>query len=343
MTSVARVAATSSAGDAARRRRGRTRSDRMSSTLSPASACPNATTSTSSISASAARNEADVANVTPTRRIAVRRCCARGRRGCRPRTRASRRSPSGACTDTTTIAPPTITSTRPGSSPGLWRRCSIGSVASVRNTSSAAARRQAEVVDAVALGRRRRRARSRRASTPCPRSRSACSRCAAPGTSAVDVGEVVAHDRHGLAQLLGGRADRECRNCSVSRTQPMSIEHSPSGSSVPDDELGRAAADVDHEIRRGLAETRRSRPRNSRRASSSPESSSGRTPSTLLGRVEEVVAVRRVARRAGRRRAHALDAELVDDVAVLAQRGERALDRVGMQAARVGRRLDRAA
>ena len=63
-------------------------------------------------------------------------------------------------------------------------------------------------------------------------------------------------------------------------------------------------------------------------------SSSGRTPSDLLGGVEEVVAVRRVARRAGRRRAHALDAEVVDHLAVLAQRRERALDRVGMQAAR---------
>ena len=47
--------------------------------------------------------------------------------------------PNVRSTETRITAPPTITSTRPGSRPGLWRRSAAGSVARVRKTSSAAA------------------------------------------------------------------------------------------------------------------------------------------------------------------------------------------------------------
>ena len=111
------------------------------------------------------------------------RSSGRGRRGCRPRRPASRRSPSAACTDTTTITPPTITSTRPGSSPGLCAplRDRLGRERAEDLLGRGA--RQPEVVDALALATRRHRARSRPSSTPCPRCRSASSRCAAPGTA----------------------------------------------------------------------------------------------------------------------------------------------------------------
>ena len=47
--------------------------------------------------------------------------------------------------------PPTITSARASSNPGLWIRSASRSVASVRNTSSMAVRREREVVDQVAV------------------------------------------------------------------------------------------------------------------------------------------------------------------------------------------------
>ena len=272
-----------------------------------------------------------MANVTPTRRITVRRCCGRGRRGCRPRTRASRRSPSAACTATTTIAPPTITSTRPGSSPGLWRRRAIGSVASVRNTSSAAARVSrkwwmrslSDGVDAeLDRGHRPHRARGP--------DRASCA-CARAGNRAVDVGEVVAHDRHRLAQLLGRRRIGvqellgEAHAADVDRHQPVGLVGA-------DDELGRAAADVDDEVRRGLRRGRRSRrgtrgaplPRRSaaRAARRARCSAGSKNSSRFVASRDALVAVVRT---------RATSCAAIDAV-VLAQHGDRALDRVGIAA-----------
>ena len=137
----------------------------------------------------------------------LRRSSGRGRRGCRPPRRASRRSPSAASPTTTTITPPTITSTRPGSRPGLCRRCAIGSVASVRKISSAAARDRrkwwmrslSRRVDAE-LDRAHRPHRARRADERL--------RVRGAGNRAVDVGEVVAHDRHRRRSAPRASADR---------------------------------------------------------------------------------------------------------------------------------------
>ena len=53
-----------------------------------------------------------------------------------------------------------------------------------------------------------------------------------------------------------GAGGSDSRYCSVTRTQPMSSDTRPVGASVPSDELGRAAADVDDEVRRGRVEIR---------------------------------------------------------------------------------------
>ena len=159
-----------------------------------------------------------------------------------------------------------------------------------------------EVVDAVARAPRRRRARSRPASTPCRPSRPASRR---PPRRA----------RAGRRRR-GGRArptppgsaprrsaDRQCRNCSVSRTQPMSIEHSAVGLVGADDELGRAAADVDDEVRARLGEaggrargTRAAPPRRrtaARAARRAPARPGRRTSSRLLASRDALVAVAR--------------------------------------------------
>ena len=134
-------------------------------------------------------------------------------------------------TDTTTITPPTITSTRPGSRPGLWRRRAIGSVASVRKISSAAARVSRKWwMRSLSL-----------ASTPSsiapivhtvPAVPISVLACAAPGTArSTSARWSRTTDTATLSSsALGGS---ECRNCSVSRTHPTSTEISPSGSSVP--------------------------------------------------------------------------------------------------------------
>ena len=75
-------------------------------------------------------------------------------------------------------------------------------------------------------------------------------------------------------------------------------------------------------------------PRNESAASSSPESSSGVTPERVVRGGEELVAVRRVARRARGGGAHRGDAVLVERGAVLAQHRDRALDRLGRERAR---------
>ena len=90
----------------------------------------------------------------------------------------------------------------------------------------------------------------------------------------------------------------------MSRTQPTSIEISPSGSVDADDELGRPAADVDDEVGLGLGEPGgRARELEARLFLAAEQL--GPDAEQLLDRIEEVVAVRRVARRAGRGDAHA--------------------------------------
>ena len=214
-------------------------------------------------------------------------------------------------TATTTIAPPTITSTRPGSSPGLCRRCAIGSVASVRNTSSAAARVSRKWWMRVArrrvdaeLDRGQRPHRSRRPDRASwrvrtrreprgRRRRGGRARPTPPGSAP------------------RASADRECRNCSVRRTQPMSIEISPSGSSVPTMNSVEPPPTSTTRYGSGSVEAGGRAEELEPRLLVAREQL-GPHAEQLLGRVEELVAVRRVARRARRRRAHALDAEVVD-------------------------------
>ena len=157
-------------------------------------------------------------------------------------------------TDTTTITPPTITSTRPSSRPGLCRRRAIGSVASVRKMSSAASRlRRRWLMRSLSL-----------ASTPSSiarhrphRARGADQRLGARGARhrAVDVGEVVAHDRHRDAQLLGARRIRvqhllgQAHAADVDRDQAFGLGHA-------DGELRRAAAHVDDQKGRRLGQAR---------------------------------------------------------------------------------------
>ena len=167
--------------------------------------------------------------------------------------------------------------------------------------------RQPEVVDALAVATRRRRARSRPSSTPCPRSRSASSRSRrrAPSRSTSARWSRTTDTR--LAQLLGRRADRAWRNCSVSRTQPMSIDISPSGASVPTMNSVEPPPTSNDEVRPGLGRARRSRPgTSSARLFLAGEQLGSDAEHAASAGVEEVVAVRRVTRRAGRRRAHAL-------------------------------------
>ena len=150
---------------------------------------------------------------------------------------------------------------------------------------------------------RRHRARSRRSSTRCRRSRSASSAGRAPGTArSTSARWSRTTDTATLSSsALGGS---ECRNCSVRRTQPTSIEIRPVGLVGADDELGRAAADVDHEIGLGLARARPSRRELEPRFFLAAEEL-GPYAEQLLDRIEEVVAVRRVARGARRGGAHA--------------------------------------
>ena len=190
--------------------------------------------------------------------------------------------------------------------------------------------RQAEVMDALALARVD--AELDRAHRP-HRARGADQRLRVRGAGnrAVDVGEMVAHDRHRDAQLLGGRRIGvqellgEAHAADVDRDQAV-------GTVGADDELGRAAADVDHEVRLGLGEPdRRARELEARLLLAAEEL--GPHAEQLLDRIEEVVAVGGVARRAGRGGAHAGDAVTRDRFLVLADDVERARDRFGVEPA----------
>ncbi len=220
-------------------------------------------------------------------------------------------------TPTTTIAPPTITSTRPGSSPGLSTPLGDRLGREHPEHLLGGGPREAETVDPIAAARDPRRARSRRASTPCRR----CRRASSPGGGArhqtVDVGEMIADDRDGLAQLLGfGRIAvqellGETHAADVDRAQPFGLV-------AARDELRGAAADVHHEVRPRFGET----------GGGAEVFEPGlvlageqlRTDAEhLLRRPEEIVAVLRVARCARRGRPHLLDRQLVDGAAVPAR------------------------
>ena len=159
-------------------------------------------------------------------------------------------------------------------------------------------------------------ARRRPRSSPCRPARPGGGPRRAGGQLADHVLEVGLRHRDGSAQLLGPRAGRCWRNFSVSRTQPMSTDTTPSGSVGADDELGRAAADVDDEERaRRRGRARRWRRRRRGGPPRRPTAARAGAPSDLGGGVEEVVAVGGVAGGRGGRCPHPLDAVAVHDLA----------------------------
>ena len=168
--------------------------------------------------------------------------------------------------------------------------------------------RQPEVVDALALGRvdaeLDRGHRPHRARGPDQRLRVARRR--APRGRRRRGGRARPTRPGSAPRRVGGS---ECRYCSVSRTQPMSTEISPSGSSVPTMNSVEPPPTSTTRYGSGSVEAGGRAEELERAPLPRPQSSSGRTPSSCLGRVEELVAVRRVARRARRGHAHALDAE----------------------------------
>ena len=119
------------------------------------------------------------------------------------------------------------------------------------------------------------------------------------------------------------------------RTHPTSTDIEPSGAVGADDELGRAAADVDDEVRRvaGTVELGgRAEERERGLLVTGEQLELG--AEDLRRRPEEVVAVGRVARRARRGRADASTPPSSSMTRpVLAQRRQRALDRVGREPA----------
>ena len=203
---------------------------------------------------------------------------------------------------TSTAVPPTITSTRPGSRPGLWARCCGGLGGEGAEHVLGRGARQTEVVDAlgVVLGEaeldrgdggdgageadERRRlggARDRRAG----RRR----RGRAPSATAFD--ELLGRGRVGVEELLG-----DAHASDVER-------HQTGGRVGAEDELGGATADVDDEVGRGRVEVGGGAEERQRGLLLAREQL-GRDAERVVRGGEEVVAVRRVARRAGGGGAH---------------------------------------
>ena len=157
--------------------------------------------------------------------------------------------------------------------------------------------------------------------------------CAAPVT-AVDVGEVVAHDRHRDAQLLGRRRIGmeellgEPDATDVDRHQLLRAVDAR-------DELRRAAADVDDEIRLGLGQAGgRAEELEARLLLAAQQlgphapvirSTGSKNSSRLVASRDALVAVMRT---------RATSCAAID-VVVLAQHGNRARDRVGIEPARL--------
>ena len=223
--------------------------------------------------------------IAPSSRAAIRRradtAAAPSSRSASDTTNSSR--PKKRRISTTAQAPPTITSARSGSRPGLWTRSASASVTSVRYTSSAAARSSTKwwmrvpVVGGEAELDRRERLERPGQPQPGPH-------LAEVGHPAPHVVEVGLHDREARHQLLGpgrivvhpvllGQAGRaELGRALV----------------VLGGELAGAAAQVDDgEGPIGRVQLGRSRPRKDSRASSSPSRSSRRGARAPRRRVEE--------------------------------------------------------
>ena len=225
--------------------------------------------------------------------------------------------------------PPTMMSARSRGSPGLCTRSASRSVASVRNTSSAAARVSTKRCSAS------RSYSARPISTaaivvivpPMPTSVAASTH---GGQLAQHVVEVGVDERERVAQLLGrgrigvqlllGEADAADRD-----------RHGPVERRRADRQLGRAATDVEHQERpERLVELAR-RAEERKRPSSTPSSTSIGDPEHLGSPGREVSAVGRLAHGLGRDRAHPASPVRLDEVAVLGEHLERAGDAVGVE------------
>ena len=196
---------------------------------------------------------------------------------------------------TSTTAPPTITSTRPGSRPGLCARCSAVSVASVRNTSSAAARvRQKWWIFSGSYSGSPSSIAATVVTVPARPTSVAAS--AAPGIDARHVGDEVAHGGDRVRQLLGrGRIGLEEL---LGDAHASHVERHETGGRVgAEHELGGATTDVDDEVGRGRVEVGGGAEERQRGLLLAREQLGGDAERVVRGG-EEVVAVRRVARRA---------------------------------------------
>ncbi len=253
-----------------------------------------------------------------------RRACGRRRRARRARRRSRRPAPPRA---------PGCGSGRPAA---RWRACGT--------RPRWPSRVSAEVVDQVAVVARPSRAPPRRSVEMVPASPMTVLRLrATAGTSRHRSSNHAAASA--MALLSSSGAGGSLTRCfSVRRTHPTSKLRTSSGCVGADHALGGPAADVDHEERPvGSASRLGGGSREAEAALLVAAQQLRPGAHDLLGRAEEVLAVAGVTGRAGGGDPHPLHAVLVHRLPVLAEHGERALDRRRGPAARWRRRPCRAA
>ena len=218
---------------------------------------------------------------------------ARGRRGCRPRRPAPRRSRTPAGSRRARWRRRRSRRPGPARGPGLWRRC-VGGLD----------RERAEDVLRRGLGQHGSGG-SARGRTRAGPARSAATVVTVPA-SPTSVARVARHPGSSRATSArwsrttdtacdssSGAGGSECEELLGDPHAPDVDRDQSLGLARAEHELGRSTADVDDEVGAGASRARRSRRGTTARASSSPESSSGSTPSASRRGTEEVVAVRR--------------------------------------------------
>ena len=222
----------------------------------------------------------------PARAARPRR--ARCRAGGRARSLERRRGRSARSTSRTIVAPATITGARPGSSAGRRRRSSSGSDASRASCSSTACEREHVPVHALAVvllepevERRERRHRARDADGRAT--------ARSPGSSG-----------RTYSAIASTSSPKQLR-------QPHRADVEADGA-LARDQLGRAAADVEHERAVGDVADAAQRQRRLLLAAEQPR----REPVAPLDLAEERLAVLGVAHRARRDGEHALGAERLE-------------------------------
>ena len=135
-----------------------------------------------------------------------------------------------------------------GAGPATSRRCASGSPASRASIASSRRAREHVALDAARVVGLERRGRSPRTTSPCRRRRRRPRRARARRAGTALARRSARTSAASARELAGRRAGRACRWRSVWRTTPAWVETwKPTPPPRPDDELRRAAADVDHE------------------------------------------------------------------------------------------------